>query len=176
MLFSLHVSQESHQQLDHNGANTDSRSDHARWQRERYLCHLYTNAPPKSKGIGSTWISSTIDLTVIQWYMIYMIPPPELLQNVCIGSTLQILQGITRIPSSEHLLLYAKVLPAPVLQSLEMACYHWPRVSDRRRVPSGLRQQQYPGCSVSPIHPKQTQQVDRYFHNPQQQKIISFRV
>ena len=65
MLFSLHVSQESHQQLDHNGANTDSRSDHARWQRERYLCHLYTNAPPKSKGIGSTWISSTIDLTVI---------------------------------------------------------------------------------------------------------------
>lgn len=144
---------------------------------EKGICAIYIQMHPQNQ--KALEVPEYLRLLTWLWYMIYMIymiPPPELLQNVCIGSTLQILQGITRIPSSEHLLLYAKVLPAPVLQSLEMACYHWPRVSDRRRVPSGLRQQQYPGCSVSPIHPKQTQQVDRYFHNPQQQKIISFRV
>ena len=148
---------------------------------EKGICAIYIQMHPQNQ--KALEVPEYLRLLTWLWYMIYMIP-----HDTATGAAAKSLYRkhfanlTTESPeypvanNSEHLLLYAKVLPAPVLQSLEMACYHWRRVSDRRRVPSGLRQQQYPGCSVSPIHPKQTQQVDRYFHNPQQQKIISFRV
>lgn len=61
---------------------------------EKGICAIYIQMHPQNQ--KALEVPEYLRLLTWLWYMIYMIPPPELLQNVCIGSTLQILQGIIR--------------------------------------------------------------------------------